>query len=217
MGFFEDLMSMFGGGKLTGGGLPDYSAMEKQLQQMYGQGRGDISQALTRALGYQQPFMQAGKGALGTYLGTLGLGTQTQQQEAARRFQESPGYQYQLQQGTQAAERAAAARGMMGSGAEQRALQRVGQGLASQQYGQWQQRLAGLSGMGAQTGAQMAQEQTGAGRGLASLGAQYGGLLSNLYGRLAGVQAQEMPYQYAGLGALGQGIGQLLPYIAKLF
>ena len=46
-------------------------------------------------------------------------------------LQATPGYQFQLQQGQQAANMGAAARGGMLSGAQQQALQRFGQGLAS--------------------------------------------------------------------------------------
>jgi hypothetical protein len=214
-----ELYSMFSGsgGGATGGRLPTFAQMQKELQEMYGQGREDISGSLRRGIGYEMPFLRGGTAALGTYLGTLGLGGPGARRQAMQQFQTSPGYQYQLQQGTQAAERAAASRGLMGSGAEQQALQRVGQQLANQQYGSWQNRLASLTGLGAQTGRGMAGQQLQGGTSLAQLGLGYGRTLADLYSSLAGTQARELPYQMQGLSQFGQGIGQMLPYIFQMF
>lgn len=57
---------------------------------------------------------------------------------------DDPGYQFRLQQGVGALDASAAARGGLGSGAQQRALARYGQDLGSQEYGAaygraWQQ------------------------------------------------------------------------------
>jgi hypothetical protein len=209
MDWFDNLLNLFSGSS-TGGTLPSYMDIQKMLQQMYGQGRTDINTGLRTGIGYEMPFLIGGQGALSNYLGSLGIGTPNQQKAAQLAFQASPSYKFQLQQGTQAAERAAAARGMTGSGAEQQALQRIGQGLANQEYGQWQQRLANLSGLGAQTASGMAGQQLTGGTSLANLGLGYGKTISDLYGRLAGIQGAEMPYQMAGLGELGSGIGSLL-------
>ena len=47
-----------------------------------------------------------------------------------------------------AAERSAAARGLLGSGAALKGIQRYGEGLASAEYGDWWNRNAGLAGVG---------------------------------------------------------------------
>jgi len=47
----------------------------------------------------------------------------------------TPGYQFALQQGTQAIDRSAAAKGMLNSGNVLQELQKYGSGLASQEYG----------------------------------------------------------------------------------
>lgn len=57
-----------------------------------------------------------------------------------------PGYQFELGQGTQALERAYAARGMSSSGNEQIALNEFGQRLSGQYYTDMINRLMGLSG-----------------------------------------------------------------------
>ena len=66
--------------------------------------------------------------------------------------QNLPGYQFQMQQGTQAVERGMAATGQRQSGAEQVALQEVGQGVASSFYDKQLHTLMGLSGANANPG-----------------------------------------------------------------
>lgn len=63
-------------------------------------------------------------------------------------FEESPGYNFRFNEGVRALDRAAAARGMLGSGARLRALQRYGQGIASDEYANYMNRLAALAGIG---------------------------------------------------------------------
>ena len=99
-------------------------------------------------------------------------------------FRADPGYQYRLEEGEGALNRAAAARGMYYSPATLRRLQAHGQGLADQTYqdafnryqleqGNRFNRLAALAGVG-QTGV---QQQIGAGGQYAS---NVGNLLTNL-------------------------------------
>jgi len=97
-------------------------------------------------------------------------------------FEADPGYQFRLQQGEQAIERSAAARGGALGGGTLKGLQEYGQGLASQEYGQAYQRARG--------------EYTG------ERAFDYG-LLSDLYGR----QVQQQGIKYGGLAGL-TGIGQ---------
>ncbi|NIT57597.1 MAG: hypothetical protein GWN00_15615, partial [Aliifodinibius sp.] len=148
-----------------------------ELRQSRLQGRTDI-------IGYAQPYLTAGKTGLAAYMASLGLGPTggAGQQTSADRFRASPGYQFMMQQGINALSSANAARGMTGSGAAAMALQRYGQGLAQQEYGGYQQRLAGLAGMGQQTSMQTGQE-------LGSLGLGYAGDISGLYSAMGQSQA----------------------------
>ena len=137
-----------------------------------------------------QPWLTAGRTGLGALSYGLGLDTGQGNMGApgmtygslvapwtgqfkpptAEEAAATPGYQFQLQQGLQALERSAAARGGLLSGGTGKALERYGQGLASSNYqqtynnmlGQYQQnynifkqnqadqynRLAGMSGTG---------------------------------------------------------------------
>ncbi|UZB05543.1 hypothetical protein OM948_08840 [Xanthomonas citri pv. fuscans] len=87
-----------------------------------------------------QPYLNAGTGAL-NQLAQLNAGNYSS-------FQESPDYQFALQQGIQGLDRSAAARGSLYSGGQQADLMQFGQGLASQQYNNYYNKLASLAGMG---------------------------------------------------------------------
>lgn len=88
----------------------------------------------------QMPFLDAGYDAL-------------RRQQAALEgdfsgFEQSPDYLFALQQGSQALDRGAAARGgFMGGGADADRI-KLGQGLASQNFGNYWNRLAGRAGQG---------------------------------------------------------------------
>jgi len=76
-----------------------------------------------------------------------------------------PGYQFQMQQGTDAVARQMAASGFLGSGNEATALEQYGQGLASSFYGQQTSLLASLAGLTAPSSpSQLSGAATGAGQ-----------------------------------------------------
>ena len=137
-------------------------------------------------------LMKQGSGQLNnpfdTYLASKGL--------AGGKFDTSnPAYQFQLKQGQQALDRSSAARGMGYSGAQMKASQEYGQGLASQQYdkeynrasgefGDYFNRLAGLSQGGQQAAGSMAQA-----------GGQYANNASNTFGNLSNAQTSILGQQ----------------------
>lgn len=108
-------------------------------------------------------------------------------------FYQDPGYQFQLQQGNEALLRGAASRGALNAGGTDVDLMRYGQGLASQQYGDYYNRLAQLAGMG-QSSAQ------GLG-GTASRAAQNIGLIGSDLAQQQGANYGAMLSQLGGLGA----------------
>lgn len=63
-------------------------------------------------------------------------------------FEASPGYQFRVDQGNASVNALAGARGGLDSGATRQALMEFGQGIGSQEYGNWYNRLAGLAGTG---------------------------------------------------------------------
>jgi hypothetical protein len=181
-----------GGGLLAGGALFGGGSPYKGAQHTVGQ-----------IPGYFDPYYQAGVGAL----------PQLQQQykqlisdpgalEAkwGEGFKESPGYKYNVEQATRAANQAAAAGGMAGSPAEQQALAHQVSGMASQDYQDYMNRLMGMYGTG-----------LGGERGLAGMGMQAGedisqAMLSQAQMQMAADQARR---ERTGgfLGTLGGLIG----------
>ena len=137
-------------------------------------------------------LMKSGSGQLNnpfdTYLKSKGL--------AGGKFDTSnPAYQFQLKQGQQALDRSSAARGMGYSGAQMKASQEYGQGLASQEYdkqynrasgefGDYFNRLAGLSQGGQQAAGSMA-----------NAGSQYANSASNTFGNLSNAQTSILGQQ----------------------
>ena len=82
------------------------------------------------------PYISGGSAAMDQLTGMLGPGgSLTTPFTADMMAKYSPAYQFQLQQGTQAAQRAAAASGMTGSGGTAKALQRYTQDYAGTAFG----------------------------------------------------------------------------------
>jgi hypothetical protein len=97
----------------------------------------------------QAPWLNTGKSALNVLAGMYGLNGQgTAGQPDYSAFYQSPDYTFALQQGQQALDRSAAARGSLYSGGNAVDTMNFGQGLASQQFGNFYNRLAGLAGVG---------------------------------------------------------------------
>lgn len=113
-------------------------------------------------------------------------------------FTGTPGYQFQLDEGAQAVDRSAAARGGLFSGATMKASQRFGQGVAAQEYGNYLARLGGLAGAGSSATAGTAAA------GASSASQQGNALMQAGNARASGYQAIGQGVQ-TGI----QGIGQI--------
>jgi hypothetical protein len=112
-----------------------------------------------RALQTMSPFTSAGQAAQGRLSGLLGLGGE-QDPELLEQLQQTPGYQFRLDQGQQALERSLAARGGLMSGRALQETQRLGQGLADQTYNDHIRNLMAQTGMGQQAAGTTAGLQT---------------------------------------------------------
>lgn len=135
------------------------------------------------------PWRAAGESALARLTNEMKAGATTA-------YTKSPSYDFRLSEGVKAAERSAAARGRLGSGATMKAVQRYGEGLASADYGDWWNRNAGLAGIG--------QQATNA---TAAAGENMANNVSNAY-QAAG-NARASAYQGAG-NAINQGVSGVL-------
>ena len=107
-----------------------------------------------------EPWRQVGMGALEQLATTYNIATPpgtapatptTPSTPAAGQFGafvDSPDYQFRVDQGVQAITGNRAARGLLDSGSHGAGLMNYGQEAASQEYGNWFTRLAGLAGVG---------------------------------------------------------------------
>ena len=171
----------------------------------------------------QAPYLQQGQKAIGK-LSDLTLGGDNFQSYLKGRglgggqFNvNNPQYQFLQKQGMQALDRSAAARGMGYSGAQMKALNEYGQGLASQQYdkeynraaqeyGNYYNRLASLS----QGGQQAAQSLGGIGSNYSANAANTLGSLSSQLQNNIGQGANARASGYIGkANAIGGGIQQM--------
>ena len=128
----------------------------------------------------QTPWMNAGKSALGGQLDLMGLpgGTNGSSTNSLAELQNSPGYQFRLDQGRRALEASFGGHGGMQSGKAGTAINEYGQNYATGEYGNRLQQLANLSGTGQASAS-----------GMAAGGMNYAGNVGNLTMANAGNQA----------------------------
>lgn len=138
-----------------------------------------------KAMGLQEPFRQGSLEAMKYMQGLLGIGGDP---EAAKRafdaYQNSTGYQFRLGQGTQAIDRSAAARGGLNSGATLKALERYGQNLGSQEFGNYLGQLNSLFAPGPNTAANLGQQAIGTGNSMANNTMMAGQARASAYGQI---------------------------------
>lgn len=159
MALADILSGILGSAGGAGGGTGSSSGLLSNILGGYSSSRmGDIASqgsqgvidALTRGIerfeaagqrgeGLYQPFVETGENTL-QRLSDLLLGGDMSG------FQASPGYQFRQDEAQKAVERSAAARGGLVSGRTLKELQERSQGLASQEYGNYMNRLSGLLG-----------------------------------------------------------------------
>lgn len=168
-------------GKAASAQQKGYDAATAEQARQYDQSRED-----------QMPWLQAGQSALGQ-LSALAGGDFSG-------FKASPDYQFARDQGLQGLDRSAAARGAMYSGGADADRMSFASGLASQEYGNHWNRLAGLANVGQSTASN-----------LASLGQNYANNVGNnaigaANSRASGYQAKGQAWGNALSGVVG-GIG----------
>lgn len=115
------------------------------------------------------------------------------QKNALNDFYTSPGYNFRLQEGVNALDRSAAAKGRLISGAQTKAVQNYGQGLASDEYNNWVNQYWKALGVG-----------QGATEGLTNANT---GLTANTNNVLVGGARAAGDFTTQGANALASGIG----------
>jgi hypothetical protein len=147
-------------GGLFGGGNDAYKDADKYLDQIPDQ----LKQ-------YLMPYINAGQNSLGKVGGEYDKLLADPNSIISRigsGYKESPGYQWRLNQGTNAINNANAAGGMAGTGQHQQQAGELAGNLANQDYQQYLNQALGLYGTGLQGH-----------QGLTNLGAEAGGSLGN--------------------------------------
>ena len=146
----------------------------------------------------QKPYLEQGTYGINT-LGAL----MRPNADTSAILKNDPSYQFRLKQGQQALDRSSAARGMGYSGAQLKAAQDYGQGMASTEFQNYYNRLAGLAQGGQQAantlGSYGNQYATGASNTLGLLG----GYLQNNLGQAANARASGY---IGGANAINGGI-----------
>lgn len=118
-----------------------------------------------QAVGFQQPFYDAGTNALAAQQYELGLGDAPEGYEG---FKGSEGYRFRRQEAMDALQASAAASGGLFSAATMDALQERGDAMGAQEYDNHFNRLAGLSTQGQRAGEVMGQIRLQQGNALAA-------------------------------------------------
>ena len=188
-----------------------YQLQREAMQNAQAAGRQYQSDVTGYANNYD-PYIEGGRRATNQLYDLLGLNGDNAARAAQGDWVRSPGQDFLMDQGVQALDRSAAARGMLNSGRQSKDLIRFGQGLAQQDYRNHINDLSGLNNQGYNaTGAKTNTLVTGAGGNLQGnvLGANMAFQSANTLpqGMIASQNAQNQGLQGA-LGALNYGVGQ---------
>jgi len=180
------------------------------------QARTDLGQAA----GAWQPLADiAGRYGSGTslYMDALGVNGQAGIDRARAAFSTSPGYQWSVDQATEAARRSAAAQGIVGSGNTLTEVSDRAQNLANQQWDNYMARLQGLINPELQAATAAAGGRAGAytgmanvDQGTANLLAQYGINAANMNQGTAQMLAQLLQQQGTATAGVQTGQGTQL-------
>lgn len=202
---------------LTGGFDRSFGAMDR--------GYGDATAAVNRGIDVNQPFYNTGVSANNMYSNALGLGGAGGNDAARAAFKAAPGYDWQVNQATDAIARKASALGGVGGNTLAAISDRAGQ-MANAGFGDWLNRLSGVSaagqnaagnmqsgyntlgGMASNYGNNVANLATNLGQNTAGIYGSYGNNSANLANTNAGNVASIYGNQGTALGNLATGYGQ---------
>lgn len=160
------------------GGMMASDAASSAAEQSTGQSQAalDLQKRMyEEGVARQQPFLQGGTEDYNRLRALMSGGP-----DAAKNYlQMEPGYNFRLSEGLKALDRQAAARGGLISGGALKAAQRYGQDVASQEFSNAYNRLAGLAQIGPSAAGVMN-----------TLGQNYSNQASNTYGQMGDIAAQ---------------------------
>lgn len=169
-----------------------------------------------RAIGLFDEYTQQGGQAAGAYGDAIGLGGQEGYDRAVESFRAGPGYQFAVDQGTEAALRAASRTGNIASGNTAIAISDRAQGLADQEYQRYLDNLFRASGQGLQATGQQAGFISGLGDLEYGHGAAKAGLAYGTETSIGQSRAQLAADQYAADQAAGANIWNAIMGVGNL-
>lgn len=205
--------AVIGGASIIGGGISAYGAYKASKEQSKAAGlaadaiRDSSGQQLSlynQSRGDQQPYMEAGKGAVMSLAQLYGLnganGGQPYGPESVEAFKRSPDYDFAFKEGLRATNFGAAGKGMLKSGNAIRGAIDYGQGAATQNFGNYHNHLMELARLGQGSAGQL----TAAG---AATGGQLGQSAGALSQAIMGKGAADASGWVGGTNAINGAIG----------
>ena len=168
-----------------GAGLIGSQMQSNAIKSGQSQANAAIQQGVTTATNQLSPWTTTGVPANADQADLLGLNGQDAANAAMAKFQQSPGYAFQLQQGERAVDAGAAASGMLRSGATLKAEQTFGQGLADTDFSNYWNRLQQLSGSGLSAAGGIATAATGGAANIAATDRGAAGAQASIIGNEA--------------------------------
>jgi hypothetical protein len=163
------------------GGIMQQNAIDKGASQA----RDALAAGRQTATNQLSPWATTGQPANQQQSNLLGLNGQPAADAAMSTYQTSPGYQWQLGQGLRAVDAAAAAKGMLRSGATLKAEQVYGAGLADSDFGTYWNRLQQLSGSGLDAAKGIASAATGTAANTSQVDTGQASMDASVYGNMA--------------------------------
>jgi len=149
------------------------------------QGKTNALNYWQQALGGWEPYAKNGASASAMLQNALGLNGAEGNTTARNTFQTGPGYQWQVEQATDAAARKANALGVAAGGNTLAALNELGSNLANKEWGGWLDRLTGQSDRGVTA----QQAMTGIRGNMAGTETNYGNQLAQLLANMGTARA----------------------------
>lgn len=171
MGIFQSLFTNDDAKQAAADKIAGLDMGYKQASDLYGQGRDALTTNYAAGLKPYQTLFDQAQGGINAYGDATGANGQAGFDRATANFRADPGYQFQFDQGLQAIDRGAAAKGMVTSGNTLNAEQKFGTGLADQSYGNYVTRLQPYLNLGQQSA-----------QGIGLLDANLGNSLNSSYG-----------------------------------
>lgn len=207
-------MGLFSGGSKAANAGTQYAVLGANMANAeLDTGLKNLTSQYNDAQKYYQPYANTFGNASSMWANALGLNGAEGNQAATSAYQASPGYDFQVNQGLDALDRRAAARGMLGSGNTTTDTLNYAQGVANQDYNSWLDRLQTGNTLGLATAGQQAGLTTGIGDANFATGVSKANILNNLGQFSGGLQAQGIAQDskanqgfYGGLMNLGSSL-----------